>query len=163
MKQPGPRNCLTQESLLINSPSVDNKDKPDVRDEVFADVQRELGFEGHTPSDSAYFVGSWTCTFRHDFKTWDDSSPNLVRSFHADGAAPAKAIDRSWEGPKDRWKFNDDQSFSEWTYGDPMPEFDIDEPTYTENRFHVLMRSPDAFVLFNGDGSLILIYLRARA
>jgi len=82
-------------------------------------------------------------------------------SFHADGTAPAKAVDGTWDNPKDYWQFNADHSFSELSYVEAMPEYGLDEPTYSEDRYHVLKNGEGEFVLFNGDGSLILIFSRA--
>ena len=39
-----------------------------------------------------------------------------------------------------------------------MPEYGIDEPTYSEDRYHVLVKDDAFFVLFNGDGSLVMVY-----
>lgn len=43
-----------------------------------------------------------------------------------------------------------------------MPEYGIKEPTYAEDRYHVLIKDEGEFVLFNGDGSLIKVYERAK-
>lgn len=148
---------------MHSSPLIDNKDKPGQdRDAVFEEVQRELNFRGQTPTDAVFFIGDWTCTYSSNFASWDNLPPDVFRSFFADGAAPGRAVDGTWDQPKDRWKFNEDKSFSDWTYIDPMPEYGIDKPTFSEDRYHVLIRSPDKFVLFNGDGSLIMIYSRAK-
>ena len=43
-----------------------------------------------------------------------------------------------------------------------MPEYDMPEPVYEENRYHMLFASEDRFVIFNGDGSILKIYQRER-
>ena len=44
-----------------------------------------------------------------------------------------------------------------------MPEYGIEQPTYSEDCYHVLIKSGEEFVLFNGDGSLVMVYARTKA
>ncbi len=69
-------------------------------------------------------------------------------------------FDGSSERPLDKWRLNDDGSFSEWYYVEAMPDYGIEEPGYSEERYHVLFRDADTFIQFNGDGSLIKLYVR---
>ena len=39
-----------------------------------------------------------------------------------------------------------------------MPKYGKPEPTYSEDRYHILFNDEDEFVLFNGDGNVILVY-----
>jgi hypothetical protein len=82
------------------------------------------------------------------------------QTFRDDGSSSSKAMDGSWENTKDRWKLNSNLSFSLWSYVDAMPEYGIDEPTYSEESYHVLIKNQNEFVLFNGDGSLLMVYSR---
>ncbi len=141
---------------------IDHKDEPGAyRTAVFEAVQRTLDFKGEEPTDRNVFFGDWVCRFGNPYSI-GASLPTSYQSFDPDGNAPAKAIDGTWQNLKDRWALNSDHSFSLWSYVEPMPEYGIDEPTYSEERYHVLMKSTEEFVLFNGDGSLILIYTRAE-
>lgn len=139
---------------------IDNKDEPgQYRREVFEDVQAQLGFKGAPPTRAEAFLGDWLYRFhwRHDTR---NTTPTARQSFQKDGYAPAKALDGSFENPKDRWVLNEDMSLSIWSHVDAMPDYGIPEPTYSEDRYHVLLNGPDTFVLFNGDGSIIMIYER---
>ena len=139
---------------------IDHKDKPgEYRDQVFAYVRTKVGFEGRKPMGVSDFVGDWQYWMFDPFKE-DQGAPYAFQSFTADWRAPLRAADRSFENPQDRWKLNEDMSLSQWSYIDPMPDYGIDEPTYSEDRFHALVNGDDQFVLFNGDGSIIMLYER---
>lgn len=156
----GARAKGSQDNSLRDPSSIDHEHEPGShRILVFDEVQRSLDFKGETPTDRAFFIGDWT----YRFASQDDPHAFAYQSFLADGAAPAKAVDGTWDQHEDRWKFNDDRSFSLWSYTEAMPEYDVEEPTYSEKRFHVLLKSRDEFVLFNEDGSVIIIYARAKS
>ena len=141
---------------------IDHKDQPgEYRAAVFAEVQRRLSFRGETPADPAFFLGDWVCRFARDSS--EQSPPHCYRSFFPDGTAPARAADGAWSTPKDCWKLNEDRSFSLWSYVEAMPEYGIEQPTYSEDCYHVLMKNGEEFVLFNGDGSLVMVYARTKA
>ncbi len=141
---------------------IDSKDKPGAyRTAIFEEVQQVLKFKGEAPASQNVFLGDWVC------RLVNLSSPDVSRlwshtSFYPDGNASSKGADGRRTSLKDRWKFNSDHSFSLWIYSDPMPEYGLNEPTYTEERYHVLMKSADEFILFNGDASLVFIYSRVR-
>ena len=139
---------------------IDNKDKSAAhRTAVFEEVQRVLDFTGSPPSASEFFHGRWIYRFHVPYAA-EQSANFAFQSFHADGAAPIAAVDGSFNSPKDKWVLNDDGSFSCWSFVEPMPEYGITEATYSEDRYHVIVKNQDEFVLFNGDGSLIMVYLR---
>jgi hypothetical protein len=135
---------------------IDHKDQPgEYRASVFQEVQLKLKFKGEQPKDRNIFLGDWVCRF-------GDSEPKSFQSFTPDGNTSSKAVDGTWESKKDRWELNTDLSFSLWAYTEPMPEYGINEPTYSEERYHVLIKSKNEFVLFSGDGSSILVYSKAN-
>ena len=139
---------------------MDHKNEPGERgDAVLNYVRTQLGFEGHALVDESQVLGDWICRFHwpHDP---EKSKPFAYQSFLKDGSAPSKAVDGSFENLKDRWKCNEDKSFSLWTYAEPMPEYGITEPTYSEGRHHALFNGTDMFALFNRDGSVIMVYER---
>ncbi len=136
---------------------IDHKDKlGEQRKAVFAEVQERVGFTGTPPKGASDFLGDWTYRFL------SKTEPFAYKRFHADGRAPGKAVDGSFDNPNDRWRLNEDGSFSDWYYIEPMPEYGIEEAGHGEERYHVLFRDADTFILFNGDGSLIMIYERAK-
>ena len=124
-----------------------DKDNPEHREEVFAYVRKEVGFDGHPPADASAFLGNWTYRFV------GKAEPFAYKSFHADGSAPGKAVDGSFDSPKDKWKLNEDGSFSDWYYYEANPEYDL-EAGYGEEAYHVLFKDADTFVLFNGMAAL---------
>ena len=138
---------------------IDHKDKSHkYRDTVFNEVRQRVGFEGKSPKDAAAFLGDWVYRLQSA-----DAEPLAYQSFHADGRAPLKMVDGSSESPNDRWKLNDDGSFSDWYYVEAMPDYGIEEPGNAEERYHVLFRGADTFIQFNGDGSLIKYYERIKS
>lgn len=135
---------------------IDHKDEPgEYRAGVFERVQQTLKFKGMAPKDRKSFFGDWVCQI-------ENSPPKSYQSFSSNGDAQSRAVDGSWQSLKDKWEFNEDHSFSLWSYVEPMPEYGINEPTYSEERYHVLIKNEEAFVLFNGDGSLILVYTKEK-
>lgn len=139
---------------------IDHKDEPDeYRAGVFVAVQKTLGFKGEPPSGPAVFVGDWV---RRTGNPHSIATKPLMsyQTFRADGSSSSKAMDGNWENTRDRWELNSNRSLSLRSYIDAMPEYGIDEPTYSEERYHVLVKNRDEFVLFNGDGSLLMIYSR---
>jgi len=120
---------------------------------LFNWVQGQIGFSGYHASNAAAFLGAWQWRF---VGLGSDSAPWFaVNNLGQDGSARSTATDGSFDNDKDRWAFNEDGSFSYWTYADEMPEYGILEPSYSEDRYHVLFKDENAFVLFNGDGSVI--------
>ena len=141
---------------------IDHKDEPgEYRNAVFSEVQKLLNFTGHKPNDANAFLGDWECSINPYLE--GHSEPKYYQSFLSDGSAPVKACDGSYENPKDKWEFNKDNSISLWTYVEAMPEYGLEEPTYSEDCYHVLIKNENEFVLFNGDGSLIFHYKRVNA
>jgi hypothetical protein len=129
----------------------------DFKNDVFEDVQGSLKFRGENPTDPSFFIGDW----KYCFGLPQNSPVFAYQSFFVNGDAPERAADGSWNEPKNRWTFNEDRSFSLWTLLEPMPEFDIVEPTSPEERYHVLLKGHGEFVLFNDDGSVVKVYARA--
>ena len=139
---------------------IDHKDKPgEFRDAVLDDIRQSLGSIGSEPTNAEFFLGDWKCGSLHPSLP-EKFKPSTYQSFRSDGSAPEKAIDGSFDNPKDRWVLNDDIGFSLFTYVEPMPEYGIDEPTFCEDRYHVLIEHQNRFVLFNGDGSIVRVYER---
>lgn len=139
---------------------IDHKDEPgEYRAGVFAEVQKTLGFKGEPPSNTTVFIGDWICRTGNPYSISTEPLTSY-QTFRADGISSSRAMDGSWENTRDRWELNRNHSFSLWSYVEAMPEYGIEEPTYSEERYHVLMKNKDEFVLFNGDGSLLKIYSR---
>jgi len=142
---------------------IDHKDEPGAyRDAVFDSIRRNLGFTGSAPANAEFCLGDWTCSLFQPFAP-EKYKAFTYQSFRSDGSAPARAVDGSFDTPKDRWALNDDIGFSLWAYVEPMPEYGIKEPTFSEDRYHVLIKDQNEFVLFNGDGSIVLVYSRRDA
>ena len=139
-------------------PPIDHKDKSHkYRDAVFNEVRQRVGFEGKPPTNAAAFLGDWVYRLQSA-----NAEPLAYQSFYADGRAPLEMIDGSSKSPNDRWKLNEDGSFSDCYYVEAMPEYGIEEPGHAEERYHVLFRDADTFILFNGDGSIIKYYERKK-
>jgi len=138
---------------------IDHKEKSlEDRAAVLEWVQDQIGFLGSRALDTSAFVGEWQ--YRFVGPGTDDAPWLALTSLSQDGSARSTAADGSFDNDTDRWAFNEDGSFSHWTYVDAMPEYGLREPTYSEDRYHVLFKDEHSFVLFNGDGSLIEYYER---
>ncbi len=61
------------------------------------------------------------------------------------------------------WRLNRDGTFSLLTRCPPAPEFGIDEPQMEEDRRLVAALTDGRLVMWNGDGSLLLVLSRQRS
>lgn len=136
---------------------IDHKEKShEDRAAVLEWVQGQVGFSGSRPTDARAFFGVWQCHYV------GVGGGQKTKKLDESGLAQSIAEDGTYENLDDRWVFNEDGSFSYWSYVDAMPEYGLLEPTYSEDRYHPLFRDCDAFVLFNGDGSLIELHERVK-
>lgn len=129
---------------------------------VLEEVQKQLDFIGFTPEEPSFFVGDWTSCL----KSIPDKTKTEIVSKHRffqDGRLHTKDADESFEARNDRWVFNSAESISIWQYVEAMPEYGIEEPTYSEDLYNVICKNNDEFALFNADGSIIFIYTRSKA
>jgi len=139
---------------------IDHRDlSGEHREGVFRFISEALCLDGERPPSADFFIGDWTMAF-FDGR---GRAPHEQIRFNEDGSAPCKALDGSYDNPKDGWEFHNDCTVSLWTHIDPMPQYGINEPTYEENRYHALKGGENRFVLINGDGSIVMIFERSAA
>jgi hypothetical protein len=81
-------------------------------------------------------------------------------TFGADGALRSTALNGRYDNTRDQWEFRPGPpaNVSLWSWYDAVPEYGLDTPGRSEDRYHVLMKDPAGFVLFNGDGSIVMVY-----
>ena len=90
--------------------------------------------------------------------------PMFVYHLRADGSS---VIETTAGGGAHRdageWRLNRDGTFSLLTSCPPAPEFGIGEPQLDEERSFVAALADGRLVMWNGDGSLLLVLSRQRS
>lgn len=140
-----------------------NKNAPwEYREAVYKKVQEVMKFTGQYPTGPDAFIGDWVCTINPN--SGDDVKPAYYQSFNQDGTAPTKAINGSWESSNDKWKYNQNNTLNLSKFVGSTQQFGMgQQPTYSEINYLALIKSPDELVLFNGDGTLILLFTRLES
>ncbi|WP_334078402.1 hypothetical protein [Microbulbifer sp. M83] len=119
-----------------------------------------IGARGRSPESFAEFCGEWVCDqVQGEGQSTSGTSVSEI-TIEPSGEAPSKALDSSWECPRDKWELKENGCLAQWHYVEPMPEFGINHPGYQEEWLHALFISDDEFVTFNGDASLVMKYKR---
>lgn len=135
---------------------IDHKDSdPEYRAAVRRDLETLLGSRLTELTCAEVMLGDW-----------DRTCPRLPNRpaqrfcYFADGtfAAPYDA-----EGsPRGRWGV-EHGVYTEITWGAPSPEYGIDEGTWNPSAYHCAATESGAIVIWNGDGSLLLLLTRPAA
>lgn len=135
---------------------IDHKDEPgeyrrQVRDGVFSRV----GVPGQPVNDGRQLVGVWDVYF-----VWLDGpqgEPMFVYRLDKGGTATVKATDSQDAPSSGEWRLNQDGTFSLLTWCPADPEFGIPEPQLDEDRRHIAALPEGRLVVWNGDGSSVLL------
>ncbi len=132
---------------------VDHKDKPGkYRQQVRAGVFSRVGAQGRPVASREPLVGDWAVSFvgLHGEKL----EQRFVYRLKPDGSA---VIEMNPEPPstENKWRLNEDGSFSMLVWVAAMPEYGLPDPCHEEERMHLAALPHGRFVLWNGDGSLV--------
>jgi hypothetical protein len=139
-------------------PAIDHKDEPgEYRDKVREGVWKRIGMQGQAVTSRDELVGSWDVAVDTSFGKVPPE-PMFVYHLRTDGSS---VIETTAGGKTHqdtgKWRLNDDGMFSLLTWCPPAPEFGIDEPQLDEDRRHVAALTDGRLVMWNGDGSFLLV------
>jgi hypothetical protein len=140
---------------------VDHKDEPgDYRQQVREGVEKRVGMRGQPVTGPDELVGSWDVAADTSLGELPPK-PMFVYHLHTDGSSVVEttAGDRMHRNTGE-WRLNSDGTFSLLTWCPPDPEFGIDKPQLDEERNFVAALADGRLVMWNGDGSLLLVLSR---
>jgi protein involved in sex pheromone biosynthesis len=134
--------------------SVDHKDSDA---EYAAHVRKFVGQHVDAEllpiDDAAFLVGRWRSSLSHavdqefDLEHLADGTLRLAGEEPVENAEP------------DQWQFKDGGYFQK-TWVPPMPEYDIDEPSWNYEGYRCAQTADGRIVYWNGDGSLVVTLTR---
>jgi hypothetical protein len=138
---------------------VDHKDTPgEYRSAVRSGVFKRVGEVGTGLTSREQLIGDWTARFvgMHG----ETLGKPIVYRLRPDGQA---IIEMEGQPPSTRneWRLNADGTFSLMVWCDAMPKYGLLEPTLEEGRMHAVALESGSFVLWNGDGSLVILLSRS--
>lgn len=115
---------------------------------------------GQAISSRDGFVGSWDVAVDTSFGKLPPE-PMSICHLGADGTCVTETTaGGATHRDIGQWRLNGDGTFSLLTWCPPDPEFGIDEPQLDEDRRHVAALADGRLVMWNGDGSLLVVLSR---
>jgi hypothetical protein len=134
---------------------IDMKDIPGpYRDEVRAAVLGRLGGGGPLARPEE-LTGSWDVAF--DRSLGGATQPAFVYHLRPDGTSEVEVAGGEVGPTTGHWSLNPDGTFSLMTWCPPLPEVAIPEWGMEEARFHLAGLADGRRVIWDGDGSLVLV------
>jgi hypothetical protein len=138
---------------------IDIKDEPgEYRARVRESIQERIGMRGEPIKDRNDLVGDWDVAYDRWF---EKLPPKLVFVYHmqADGTLSIETLldgrrlqDSGW------WKLNSDGTFTKLISCPPDPSIPgLENGAIDDSRYHLLGLADGRRVIWNGDGSLVLI------
>lgn len=132
---------------------IDHKDSdPGYRAAVRGGIETVLGAKLKELDSAESLLGDWNRTFPR--------IPNASAerfSYFADGTFSAPYDSEG--SPRGFWTV-EDGVYTETTWGEPIPEYDIHEGTWNPTTYHCAVTDAGEVVIWNGDGSLVLLLTR---
>jgi hypothetical protein len=143
---------------------IDHKDEPgDYRQKVREEVEKRVGMPAQPVGSRDELLASWNVAIDTSFGKLPPE-PRFVYHLRPDGTC---VIETTVEGrtlqDTGKWRLNGDGTFSLLTLCPAAPEFGIDQPQLDEDRRHVAALADGRLVMWNGDGSLLLVLSRQRS
>jgi hypothetical protein len=140
---------------------IDHKDEAGVyRAQVRAAVFGRLGGTGQPVTSQEQLVGSWDVVVVGPAGPLP--GPTFVYRLGGDGNSVVEVVGQSGTLSAGEWRLNPDATFSLLTWCPPEPEFGIDDPQLDEDRRYVAALADGRVVMWNGDGSLVLLLAPQR-
>jgi hypothetical protein len=144
--------------------AIHHKDEPgEYRAKVREGVWKRVGMPGQAVTGRDELIGSWDVAADTSFGK-RQPEPRFVYHLRADESC---VIETSAGGKTHqdtgKWRLNGDGTFSLLTRCAPAPEYGINESQLDEDRRHVAALAGGRLVMWNGDGSLLLILSRRRS
>lgn len=138
---------------------IDHKDRPgEYRSEVRLSVFHRVGSTGANVTSRQQIVGGWAVN-RVDLRGGKHGKPILYR-LRADGQAIIEMEARP-PSTRNEWRLNGDGTFSLMVWCEALPEDGLPLPTLEEIRMHAAALENGKLLLWNGDGSLVMLLSRA--
>lgn len=141
---------------------IDHMDEPgEYRARIRESVQQRIGNRGEPVKDRTELIGDWDVSYDR----WFEKLPTklaFIYHLHADGTLLIETLvdDRRLED-FGQWRLNSDGTFSEVIECLPDPTIPgMENGAIDESRFHLLGLRDGRRVLWNGDGSLVLLLSR---
>ncbi len=132
---------------------VDHKDSdPEYRAAVRAGIETLLGTPIEDIQDPETLLGEWERASPHLAGT-----PSQRFCYLADGTFESPYD--SEDSPRGQWQVEPGR-YTETTWCQPMPEYGIDEGTWNPETYHCAVTDSGDVVIWNGDGSLLLLMKR---
>ena len=132
---------------------IDHKDSDaEYRAAVRAGIESSVGSKLVDIDSRDSVVGDWDLSFPKR----PDKAP-LRFSFLPDGTIRSPYDEP--ETPSDKWRV-DPGTFTAITWCKPMPEYGMDEGTWTSETYHCAVTEDGSVVRWNGDGSLLVLFKR---
>lgn len=155
---------LTGCNMNKEPPAIDYKDEPgEYRNQVRQGVMKRVGMQGQPVASRDELVGSWDVAADTSFGKLPPE-PICVYHLRADGSC---LIDTNTAGggthrDAGKWRLNDDGTFTLLTDCPPDPSTPgLEQGAVDESRYFLLGLPDGRRVLWNGDGSMLLV-LSAR-
>jgi hypothetical protein len=134
---------------------IDHKDEPGAyRSQVRAAVFTRIGCAGLSVASRGQLTGSWDVAV-----VGLGPAPAPIFAYHLreDGKAAIERVGQLGPPSTGEWQPNPDGTFSMLTSCPLDPEFGIDESSSDEDRRHVAALPDGRLVIWNGDGSMVLL------
>jgi len=136
-------------------PPIDHKDEPgEYRRAVREHVIRRAGGSGRPVADRSELVGEWVGSALSTGKAI------FAYGFRDDGTATFGSADGSWPAAEGEWRLNADGALSLLEPCAYDAEFGIEDSQLVEERRHLAALDDGRFVMWNGDGSLVIVLSR---
>ncbi len=149
------RERFLEEGLDVASP-IDHKDEAgEYRAQVRAAVFGRAGETGQPVTSREQLVGSWDAVVVG--LAGPLPVPAFVYRLGGGGDSVVEVVGQSGTPSAGEWRLNPDATFSLLTWCPPQPEYGIDDPQLDEDRRHVAALADGRVVMWNGDGSLVLM------
>ena len=145
--------------------AIDPKDEPgEYRDRVREAVGKRVGVQGQPVTSRDELVGSWEVAADTSFGKLPPE-PVFVYHLRADGSCVIEtAAGGRTHRDTGRWRLNDDGTFTLRTDCPPDPSTPgLEHGAVDESRYFLLGLPDGRRVLWNGDGSLLLVLSGRRS
>jgi hypothetical protein len=127
-------------------------------DEVRTAVLGRFG-SGAPLARAEELVGAWDVAFGRS----QAAAPAFVYRLRDDGTSEVEVVDGAVGPTAGHWSLNYDGTFSLLTWCAPMPELGVPDWGMDEARFHLAALPDGRRVIWNGDGSQVLVLSRRGA
>jgi hypothetical protein len=144
---------------------IDHRDEPgEYREKVREGVIKRIGIPGQPVTNRDDLIGSWDVAADTSFGKLPPE-PMSVYHLRADGSCVTETTTGTrTHRDTGKWRLNDDGTFSHLTVFPPDPSTPgLEKGAVEDNRYFLLGLADGRRVLWNGDGSLLLVLSGRRS